>query len=396
MEKRIERHGRLTLVQGDFLLVANQAAPAQHGVYIVGAVAGGLAPLTRAPGFTTSALIAACGDLPVREGSVFGGSIWRTLFKGTDTLDTTSQMWTHVIAPLSGNAGSLLLTGGISYSQGIPTTLAPAGVPALLTTSPTGNIQWATNNQQALNTPYKDWCRVASTANLSLTGAATIDGVAVATGDRVLAKDQTAAAACGIYVANTAGAWTRATDCDTAAELAGAMTTVASGTISGGTTFTTTFKSTDTLGTTAMQWLPLNQPLTYLPVLGAAITTPTLGTGNVRQGSYTLIGGMCSFSCYIMMGAAARSTSGSGPVHDLAAGHLHPVRLDPRPLQGGRHRQPAAVDRRADTGRRRADPEEVEHHRRWGRQQPRQRRGQQRKHLLRVLRHLLLRVMREV
>jgi hypothetical protein len=56
-------------------------------------------------------------------------------------------------------------------------------------------------------------CLVASTANLTLSGTQTIDGVAVSSGDRVLVKDQTAGEDNGIYVA-AAGAWARANDAD--------------------------------------------------------------------------------------------------------------------------------------------------------------------------------------
>jgi hypothetical protein len=57
--------------------------------------------------------------------------------------------------------------------------------------------------------------RLVATAPLTLTGAATIDGAAVATGDIVLATGQQTSAALagasanGLYVANTAGAWSR-------------------------------------------------------------------------------------------------------------------------------------------------------------------------------------------
>ena len=51
-------------------------------------------------------------------------------------------------------------------------------------------------------------------ANLSLTGAATVDGVVLADGDRVAVSAQTEPADNGIYVVNTAGAWTRSTDFD--------------------------------------------------------------------------------------------------------------------------------------------------------------------------------------
>ena len=54
-------------------------------------------------------------------------------------------------------------------------------------------------------------CRVATTANISLSGLQTIDGVSLIEGDRVLVKNQTAGANNGIYDVSS-GAWTRAID----------------------------------------------------------------------------------------------------------------------------------------------------------------------------------------
>lgn len=54
-------------------------------------------------------------------------------------------------------------------------------------------------------------CRVATTANITLSGVQTIDGVAVVADDRVLVKNQTTASENGIYVVDT-GAWRRAKD----------------------------------------------------------------------------------------------------------------------------------------------------------------------------------------
>ena len=64
----------------------------------------------------------------------------------------------------------------------------------------------------------KDSVVVATTANITLSGTQTIDGIAVTAGQRVLVKDQTTASQNGIYVVS-ASAWSRSTDADTAVEL---------------------------------------------------------------------------------------------------------------------------------------------------------------------------------
>lgn len=95
--------------------------------------------------------------------------------------------------------------------------------------------------------------RIATTANITLSGLQTIDGITVVDGDRVLVKDQTTTSQNGIYLASST-AWTRATDANLASELSAANVSVDSGTTNGGLTFDTDFKATDTLDTTAMLW----------------------------------------------------------------------------------------------------------------------------------------------
>lgn len=60
---------------------------------------------------------------------------------------------------------------------------------------------------------YKAPCRVATTANITLSGTQTIDGVALVIGDRVLVKNQDTATENGIWVV-ASSIWTRATDFD--------------------------------------------------------------------------------------------------------------------------------------------------------------------------------------
>ncbi len=79
---------------------------------------------------------------------------------------------------------------------------------------------------------WKDSCRVGTQANLNLASpGATIDGITMATDDRVLVRNQSTAAENGIYVWNGAATpMTRAADCSTAAELEAAVVTVEEGT----------------------------------------------------------------------------------------------------------------------------------------------------------------------
>jgi hypothetical protein len=64
----------------------------------------------------------------------------------------------------------------------------------------------------------KQSVRAATTANISLVGLQTIDGVALAAGDRVLVKNQAAAKDNGPYVV-AVGAWVRAKDADSNAKV---------------------------------------------------------------------------------------------------------------------------------------------------------------------------------
>lgn len=63
-------------------------------------------------------------------------------------------------------------------------------------------------------------CRVATTANITLSGLQSIDGVTVVAGDRVLVKNQTTTTENGVYEAS-ASAWVRAADFDGSLDVVG-------------------------------------------------------------------------------------------------------------------------------------------------------------------------------
>lgn len=94
--------------------------------------------------------------------------------------------------------------------------------------------------------------RAATTANIVLSGLQTVDGVVLASQDRVLVKNQTAPAENGIYVALTT-AWTRATDFDSAAEMiGGTLVSVSEGPVNGNGTFGLDTDNPIVVGTTAL------------------------------------------------------------------------------------------------------------------------------------------------
>ena len=102
---------------------------------------------------------------------------------------------------------------------------------------------------------WKDSCRVATQANLNLSSpGATIDGVTMASQDRVLVRSQTTIADNGIYVWNGASvAMTRSLDANTFAELEQAVTTVEEGTSAG-----STYRQDQvngTIGSSTISWI---------------------------------------------------------------------------------------------------------------------------------------------
>jgi phage-related tail fiber protein len=118
----------------------------------------------------------------------------------------------------------------------------------------------------------------ATTANITLSGEQTIDGIAIAGGDRVLVKDQSTAADNGIYVASP-GNWERAPDADGARDLVtGTSVLVNAGAVHALSLFTLTTAGAITVGTTAQTWTA--QPLIPAGNFRAtSMTSTSIGTG---------------------------------------------------------------------------------------------------------------------
>jgi len=176
---------------------------------------------------------------------------------GTDGTDGTNG----VGVPAGGTTGQIL-----SKASATDYATAWSSLTGAAFGSQTANLVLAAPNGTAGNPTFRNltledvpdaWVKkavkAATTANIALTGVQTIDGLSIVAGDRVLVKNQTTSSQNGIYICQVS-TWTRALDADTASELAGAMVAVDQGTVNGGRTYDCDFKSTDTVGTTAMTW----------------------------------------------------------------------------------------------------------------------------------------------
>lgn len=146
---------------------------------------------------------------------------------------------------------------------------------------PTVNTDAATKNyvdNLAAGLAWKDAVRAASVANVtSFTGPQTIDGVSLVAGDRVLLKNQTSLALNGIWVVS-AGAWTRATDADTEADIMNATVFVSEGTQTD-TAWTMTTNAPIAVGSTNMTWVQFGAGTAYGAGAGLTLTTNTFDVG---------------------------------------------------------------------------------------------------------------------
>jgi hypothetical protein len=107
---------------------------------------------------------------------------------------------------------------------------------------------------------WKASVKVASTANLTLSGTQTVDGIALVANDRILVKNQSTTANNGIYLV-AAGIWTRALDMDSWLEVPAAAVFVEEGTVNADLGFVCTSNAGGTLNSTAITFVQFSNVL---------------------------------------------------------------------------------------------------------------------------------------
>jgi len=189
--------------------------------------------------------------------------------------DATTKTYTDTGLALKLNLTGGTMSGAIVMGSSKITGL---GDPSSAQDAATKN--YVDNTAQGLDA--KPSCLVATSTNIMLSGTQTIDGTSVATGDRVLVKDQTNQANNGIYLC-AAGSWTRATDTDTWAELVSAFTFIENGSSNGDSGWVCTVAQGGTLGSTDVTWVQFSGAGQITAGAGLTKTGNTLDIGTASS-----------------------------------------------------------------------------------------------------------------
>lgn len=132
--------------------------------------------------------------------------------------------------------------------------------------NPTDAVNLQQLQATAAGLDWKDNVRVASTANLAVASAvingASVDGVSLVTGNRILLKNQTTASENGIYIVAATGAASRSTDADTSADITNMVVRVSEGTASGDLTYQLITDNV-TLGSTSLVYTLFGAGISY-------------------------------------------------------------------------------------------------------------------------------------
>lgn len=172
---------------------------------------------------------------------------------------------------------------------------------------------------------WKAPVRVATTTNGTLASAfangQTIDGVTLATGNRILIKNQTTASENGIYVVAASGAPTRASDADAGTELApGTAVAIAEGTVNADKAYMIISDAAITIGTTAQTWGQFSAGSSYTAGNGINIASNIITAVAAAGGGLSVVAGGIQLDSTI----ATRKFSaniGNGSLSSIAVTH---------------------------------------------------------------------------
>jgi hypothetical protein len=254
----------------------------------------------------------------VNKGIEFTGSGTAAVFDLTtagkallDDADITTQRTTLGLGTIATqNANNVALTGGSITGLGDPSASSEAATKNYVDNLVTG-----------LRT--RVIARVASTANVVISSALengdVLDGVTLATGNRVLLKNQTTTSENGIYIVVATGSASRDPEFDIISEIAGQLILVSEGSTHADDLFLCTTDTSATLGSSAISYTQV------FPSSGGTVTSVAVADSGSSE--FTVTGGPITSSGTITLAvnSIAATKIGSGTVDNTEFGYLNGV-----------------------------------------------------------------------
>ena len=203
--------------------------------------------LTDATNYPTSSLTGTISNSQLATGidatKIADGSVTNSEFQFINTLSSNAQTQLDGKLTASDNLSDVANAGTSRTNLGLGTISTQASSNVAITGGSITGLGSPSNNSDAATKLYVDnlvtglktriICRAATTGNISLSSdlqnGDTLDGITLATNDRVLVKDQSTNTENGIYKVVASGTASRDPDFDTVDELAGQMNIVKEG-----------------------------------------------------------------------------------------------------------------------------------------------------------------------
>ena len=287
--------------------------------------------LSDATNYPTSSLTGTISNSQLATGidatKIADGSVTNSEFQFINTLSSNAQTQLDGKLTASSNLSDVANAGTSRTNLGLGTISTQASSNVAITGGSITGLGSPSNNSDAATKLYVDnlvtglktriICRAATTGNISLSSdlqnGDTLDGITLATGDRVLVKDQGTNTENGIYKVVASGTASRDPDFDTVDELAGQMIIVKEGSVNADSFHLCTTDS-GTIGSAAITFTQVT------PSSGGTVTQ----VGIAQAGSeFTISGSPITTSGNITLGIgtiANTKISGLGTASTKAVG----------------------------------------------------------------------------
>ena len=160
----------------------------------------------------------------------------------------------------------------------------------------------------------KDSVKVATTANITLSGTQTVDGVSLSADDRVLVKDQSTATQNGIYLVKSGASWERTDDMAASSDASGAFAFIEQGSTYADVGFVcSSDKGSAVVGTNNLAFTQ------FSGVAGVTAGTGIDKSGNVISLDLKANGGCVIESTELAVDLSASSITGTLPVTKITS-----------------------------------------------------------------------------